>query len=405
MAAVSLPTRGPWPPGSGMVYFAMSPWDGMWKNRHQLMSRFAAEMPVLYVEPWVRLRYLRRNGLKLLAQRDSRPPVGTAEPIANLSIYHSPPTRPVSGSRMIGPWTANRWLAGVRAAAADLGIRRPILWLSLPEMGFAAGRMNELMSIYHAVDEYGGYARQTADKQRRLWAREEKILDAVDMTIVVSPELAKSKRKEGRDVHIVENAVDFDSFARATEDRRIPDDLASVPAPRLGYSGLIGQRLNLDLLLRMAETRQDWSLVLIGKVDETGCADRLRKLRELGNVHFLGQKDVAEVPGYIAGLDTGLLPYTMNLETENISPLKMYEYFAAGIPVVSTPIPAALRHRDFLAIASSDDEFIGQCDRSLVTDDDARRRRTAHAGQNTWDDRVDQVRALLQTHLAERGIG
>jgi UDP-galactopyranose mutase len=387
-----------------MVYFAMSPWDGMWKNRHQLMSRFAAEMPVLYVEPWVRLRYLRRNSLKLLVQRDARPPVGAAEPIANLSIYHSPPTRPVSGSGLIGPWTANRWLAGVRAAAADIGIRRPILWLSLPEMGFAAGRMNELMSIYHAVDEYGGYARQTADKQRRLWAREEKILDAVDMTIVVSPELAKSKRKEGRDVHIVENAVDFDRFSHAARERCIPGDLADVPAPRLGYSGLIGQRLNLDLLLRTAETRPDWSLVLIGKVDETGCADRLRRLRALDNVYFLGQKAVTEVPAYIAGLDTGLLPYTLNLETENISPLKMYEYFAAGIPVVSTPIPAALRLRDFLAIASTDEEFIKRCEESLIADDDARRRRIDHAGRNTWDDRVDEVRSLLQSHLSSRGI-
>jgi glycosyltransferase involved in cell wall biosynthesis len=388
-----------------MVYFAMSPWNGMWKNRHQLMTRFAAEMPVLYVEPWVRLRYLRRHPLSLLGRADPGDRVISPPGIPNLSVYSSPATRPVSGSKLIGRWTADRWLAGARAAGQALGIRRPIIWLSLPEMAFAAGQMNELMSIYHVVDEYGGYARQTTDSQRRLWAREEQMLDSVDMTIVVSPELAKAKQKPGRTIHIVENAVDFEAFSRAAAGRRSPADLSSLPGPRLGYCGLIGQRLDLDLLIGIAEARPDWSLVLIGKVDDTDCADRLARLRALRNVHFLGQKAVGEVPDYIAGLDAGLLPYTLNLETENISPLKMYEYFAAGIPVVSTPIPAALRHSDFLDVGSGDDEFIRLCERALVPDDVARRCRTDHARANTWNNRVDLLRRLLHDNLASRGIG
>ena len=398
--------NGGWPDGVGMIYLAMSPWKGMWKNRHQLMSRFAATMPVMYVEPWIRLRRLRRQGFRYLWDRGRQQENNVEQPVANLFVYRSPVTAAVSGSRFVKPITGRYWLRGVREAAGNAGITRPILWLSLPEMYFAVGQMNELLSIYHVVDEYGGYARQTPTKVQRLREQERKMLESVDLSIVVSPELADTKAVHGRNIEVIENAVDFEAFSHAMQKGETPSDISAIPGPRFGYSGLIGQRLNLELMIRIAKERPDWSLVFVGKADETDCKESLSELRQLPNAHFLGEKSVEEVPAYVAAFDVGLLPYNLNLETNNISPLKMYEYLAVGIPVVSTSIPSAKRNERFLGIATSDDEFIAACDASLESrDDESRAFRRSHARANTWDSRVDQATGLLQQMLCDREAG
>jgi len=222
-----------------------------------------------------------------------------------------------------------------------------------------------------------------------LWmAEEQRLLDNVDVTIAVSPELARAKSAPGRQVALVENAVDFDTYRDASAAGREPAEYAAIPRPRLGYSGLIGKRLDLELLTSLARHRVDWSIVLVGRVDRRDCESELAALERLDNVYFLGCKDVSDVPHYVAGFDIGLLPYRRNLETRNISPLKLFEYAASGKPVIATDIPAAQRHEAVVSIARTVDEFVRLCDRYL-------------ASTNTWDDRVREISALL--HGAMKG--
>ena len=390
--------------GMGMIYLGMSPWEGMWRNRQQLMSRFAKMMPVLYVEPWTTLKKVRRSLLQAGTDSDGRHK--SSPEIEGLGIFHGSPLLPVSGSRYLAEFTQRRWYAAIRRRAKRLGITRPILWISRPEFSGALGRMNESISIYHIVDEYGGYTSQNEATRQRLWEAERQLIDAVDFSIAVSSELVSNKGSHSGTVHLVENAVDVDAFIRVQHSGMTPADLSGIPRPRLGYCGLIGKRLDLALLKELARCRPDGSIVLVGKVDTRDCAHDLEELGEMENVYILGERDVSEVPAYITGFDVGLLPYQLNLETKNISPLKMYEYLAAGIPVVSTDIPAARRQDKLVHVAHTAGAFADACREELVNDNAVRKNmRLDYARSNTWDCRVEQICDLIVAGLERRASG
>jgi glycosyltransferase involved in cell wall biosynthesis len=386
-----------------MIYLGMSPWEGMWRNRHQLMSRFARFMPVLYVEPWVRARQLRTGavGLRGILEGLSAEPLRRTD--SGVHVLASPPHRAVSHSRRLKEASLRRWTRWVARHAADIGITQPILWLSQPGMGGVLGKLNESLSIYHVVDEYGGYTGTNASQRARLQAAEDRILDGVDLSIVVSEALEQAKKGPGRRVEIVPNAVDYEAFRDAAADGAEPADIAAIPRPRVGYSGLIGVRLDLALVDHLAERLPDTHFIFVGQVDRRECDSELRALEARDNIHFVGQKTVAEVPDYVGAFDAGLLPYRMNLETAHISPLKLYEYLAAGLPVVSTPIPAALPFSSMVEIAGEPGEFQSALKHVLDSDNPAARAaRQELASRNTWDDRVASIVALIASALKAR---
>ena len=139
----------------------------------------------------------------------------------------------------------------------------------------------------------------------------------------------------------------------------------------------------------------------MGQVDRRECDADLRVPGSPDNVHFLGQKPASAVPDYVAGFDVGLLPYRLNLETRHISPLKLYEYLAAGKPVVSTPIPAALPFSDTVSIAAEPADYAAAVSLSLAKDSPRlREERQALASRNTWDDRVAAIESIIHDAMA-----
>lgn len=375
----------------------MAPWDGMWRNRHQLMSRLGLLMPVLYVEPWVPLGEIRRGrvGLKEV-MRDLRSR-SLVRQVDNVAVLRSPASRPVAHSRRFQRATLDRWIRLVQKHAGNLGIQRPILWVSQPWMAPVLGKLGEVLSVYHVVDEYAGYTGVSAERRERVWAAEQQILDTVDMTIVVSHQLQQAKAGEGRSVHIVPNAVDFEAFRRVED---LPMEIRRIRGPRIGYSGLIGARLDLELIDSVAVSRPDFNFVFVGRTDSRECEATLKRLGSRANVHFLGEKSVSEVPGYLSAFDVGLLPYRNNLETRNISPLKLYEYLAAEKPVVATSIPACRPFESLIYLADSPKDFEAAIDKALAEDTPERRHdRLDVASQNTWEDRIEQIQSLIHDAL------
>ena len=389
----------PWPDGAGMIYLGMSPWHGMWKNRHQLMTRFAKHIPVLYVEPPLGLRQVRKNG-KLLSSIIKPSTSDICRHFADkLHIFGQSSRLPVSGSRLLGDISENRWSLAVKRAARSIGIRYPILWLSQPVQYSLLGKFAEAISIYHVVDEYAGYTGRSPTIVERNFDQEQRLLDKVTMTIVVSPELAASKSTARRKVSLVENAVDFESFDKARIRANEPTDLASIKGPRIGYSGLIGKRLDFGLIRHLAKRRPNYSIVLIGDIDDRECKRELSELERLDNVYFLGRKAPQAVPDYIAGFTAGILPYALNLETENISPLKMYEYLAIGLPIISSPIPSARRNSAFVQIVKSNEAFVDACDKAIYQTIPDVEERIRAASLNTWEHRIAQITELVFPHL------
>jgi UDP-galactopyranose mutase len=267
-------------------------------------------------------------------------------------------------------------------------------------MGFAVGQLGEQFSVYHIVDEYQGYTGVTSDDRDRLATHEADVLDRVDLAVVASPELANAKGGPGRDIVVLENGVNPEEYSAARRNPDYPADIGQVPSPRIGYSGLIGKRLNFKLITALAEQRKDYSIVLVGRVDTRECSEEIAHLKSLPNVYFLGEKNANDVAAYINCLDVGLLPYAVNLETENISPIKMYEYWAAGKPVVGTSIPATRRNSAAVAIANSTQEFIAEVEKAVgARDKSAQKLLIRLASKNSWQSRVDSISAEIQARL------
>jgi len=391
--------------GHSIVYFGPSKWDGMWRNRQQLMSRFAQCNRVMYVEPVVYLKSLRhqlRQGYfnkvgfwKTLLKRRVRR-VST-----NLYIYKSPVFIPIAGRFPLDKITWWAWKLLLKSAMRRLGFQRPIIWLSLPHMEHFVRSFNEKLSIYHVVDEYSAYGGNNIENKIRLEPLEKQMLEKADMVIVVSNKLFKTKGLFNKHTYVVPNAVDFSAYDRALiSSNTLPSDIARLPKPVIGYSGLISRRLDLDLIYYIASAHPEWSLAMIGAIDERWCEDRLARLKQTNNVHFLGLKEIELVPYYVKAFDVCFIPYVIDEETENLSPLKLYDFMASGKPIVTTAFPSAQEFKNIVYIAESKRAFTCCIEEALLESDNSLFNARRHtASLNTWDHRVNQLSCLIESRL------
>jgi glycosyltransferase involved in cell wall biosynthesis len=183
-------------------------------------------------------------------------------------------------------------------------------------------------------------------------------------------------------------------FARALDPATaVPDDIAALPEPRLGFYGTIRDWVDLDLIAAIARARPHWSIVLIGQ--QLGDVSAVRGLH---NVHLLGQRPHAALPAYCKGMTVGMIPYRIDERMPFVNPLKLREYLSAGLPVISTPVPEAARYAQLgVHVAATPDEMVGAVELALRADNlAARRARSAAMAQETWSARVADVTRTLQ---------
>jgi glycosyltransferase involved in cell wall biosynthesis len=389
--------------GETILCFAPDPWDDIWRNRHQIMSRLARHNLVIYVEPRPYLRNV-WAGLRQGAVRPSQMGSRLRKAMDGLYVYTPPMWAPISGREPLASLT--RWgrERDLRAAMRRLGAERPILWLVRPDQSDLPGRFGEKVCVYQIVDEYSGYGGLTPERREAVLARERRLIERADLVFVTSPALLQSKGQYNPNhTHLIPNGVDYEAFSRELDNHALPPDLEALPRPRIGYVGALNDKVDFALLCELARQRRDWSLVLVGPWGVREDADAFA-LRQEPNVHFLGKQDVALVPRYIKDLDICLMPYKLNEWTRNIDPLKLYEYLAAGRPVVSTPIPAAIPFARWIAIAEDSRQF--QAEQALAEDSaEARAARRKEASRHSWDARVelvsDRLAAFLQVPLGK----
>jgi glycosyltransferase involved in cell wall biosynthesis len=392
--------------GHNIVYFGPEKWDGLWRNRHQLMARFARSNKVLYVEPMRYLHVARQqwsNGTLRLRDSLARVKGGRVTKVReNLYTYHDPIIAPIFRSFPFKNITLSLWKMLLGLTLRRLNFNHPIIWLSRPSMINLIKEFDEKLLIYHVVDEYKGYVSVEATRRKQLEALERKMLTKADMVIVVSSNLFQSKRPFNEHTYMVPNGVDYQAYDRALQSGDpLPSDIAQLPRPIIGYSGLISSRLDLDLLHHLAISRPDWSIALIGAIHSRYGAPALRQLMEMKNVYFLGRKEVKLVPYYLKAFDVCLIPYALGEETQNADPLKLYEYMALGRPIVTTNFSAARQFQKIVRIADSKEEFLHHIEDVLSEPDELLLLRGRQiAAENTWEDRVAQLSWLIQSHLA-----
>jgi glycosyltransferase involved in cell wall biosynthesis len=276
--------------------------------------------------------------------------------------------------------------ATLRVLRRQLRIRDFQLWTFLPNVADYVGTLGEQLAIYYCVDEWSLF--EYLDRERTA-AAERALLAKVDAVFAINGALAEAKRRINSRTFVSPHGVDHALFARALEPATaIPEDLAALPEPRLGFYGTIRDWVDLELVAAVARARPGWSIVLIGQ--QLG---DVTAVRGLANVHLLGQRPHAALPAYCKGMSVGMIPYRIDERMTFVNPLKLREYLSAGLPVVSTPVPEVKRYAPLgVHVAETPAQVIAAVERALVEDGPAARRARSEAmAHETWSARVAEV--------------
>jgi glycosyltransferase involved in cell wall biosynthesis len=315
-------------------------WNFVFQRPQHLMIRAAREYETWYVEEPETLE---------------RPPF--------LSI-----TRDSSGVWVVKPYLPaagdgqRKYLlsAMIRQLVSEVRPRRLITWYYTPMALEFTQDIEPDCCVYDNMDELSTFA--GAPPGLPEW--EERLLKRCDVVYVGGHSLFKAKQERHDNIHVFPSSVDADHFRQARTIFGDPPDQSAIPHPRIGFFGVIDERMNLDLVSSVAALRPDWSLVMLGptaKIDQ-------RSLPRARNIHWLGGKDYAELPHYLAGWDVGFMPFAINDATRYISPTKTPEFLAAGVPVVSTPITDVVEPygaRGLVEIAEDGEAFVDRIERLI----------------------------------------
>lgn len=271
-----------------------------------------------------------------------------------------------------------------------------VAWYYTPMAREFTNDLQPAVTVYDCMDELSGFA----GAPPAMAANEKDLFAAADLVFTGGASLFAAKKKQHKAVYLFPSSVDVAHFARAKTIAREPADQAEIPHPRIGYAGVIDERMDLPLLRYVAERRPDWQIVLLGPVVKIDP----QTLPKTPNIHYLGMKPYAELPAYFSGWKVGLLPFALNDSTKFISPTKTPEYLAAGLRVVSTPIRDVMSpygEQGLAAIGKTPDEFV-EAAGSLLSECSTsgfERRANAFLAQSSWDRTWREMNDLITTLL------
>ncbi len=286
------------------------------------------------------------------------------------------------------------------ALFAEHEISQYICWYYTPMARAFTRHLEPLAVVYDCMDELSAFKGASP----LLREREAELFSRADLVFTGGQSLYEAKRNQHENVYAFPSSVDVAHFAQARAIKEDLADQANIPHPRLGFFGVIDERMDLELLEGIAEARPDWHLVMIGPVVKIDPAS----LPRCENIHYLGGKDYKELPSYLAGWDLAMLPFARNESTHFISPTKTPEYLAAGKPVVSTSIRDVVRpygQQGLVRIADTVAEFVAAADAAMKEDCEESgwlRRVDGFLEQISWDRTWNSMLQLIESALATR---
>ena len=286
---------------------------------------------------------------------------------------------------------------GLRLWCRALRIRRDVLWTYNPMTTGLFPTADFRTVVYHCVDEIRA---QPGMPARAIDAAEADLLARADVCFVTAEHLLETRRRVNPNTFYFPNVADFEHFAAARDPATtVPDDLARLPRPRIGFVGAIsGYKLDLALIRAIADAHPEWSVVLIGQVGEGDPWTDVAMLQGPPNLHLLGPRPYATLPAYLKGFDTAMLPAAQNDYTRGMFPMKFFEYLAAGCPVVGTTLPALKAYTDIALLTASPAAFIEAIETTLAGNGAALERRLEAAREHTYERRTTRMMQLLESH-------
>ena len=379
-----------------ILCFSTTDWDAQFGSRQEIMERLASRNRVLFVEPPRNLlnygRFQEFNGQRAYIKEAF---TGKLRRLNKSLWVYTPGIVVPGGLRPVTNFIGYRLVLRqkVKRVMKDIGFDKVLMWIYPVPCAGIIGCFNEKLRVYHCIDEYTELA-SSVSSSARIWNVERQLIEKCDIVFASSRSIYEKRRHLNPRTYYLPSAVDFNAFSGGSV-RAKPDDMVSnAGRPVVGMVGTIDDRVDFSLLEGVIKTNSDKDFVIIGNILEH-VTTKAQALMECKNVFFLGRKPKNALPGYLGHMDVCIIPYIINEFTKGISPLKLYEYMAAGRPVISTPLPEAKELGDMVYIAPDREGFHSAIGRALSEAGVMRDRRMRFASMNTWDSRVAFIEDAL----------
>lgn len=359
-------------------------WGFVYQRPQHLLSRFAKQQRVFFVE---------------------EPVAGAGSP--RIEMHHCPesgvnicvPQIPEGLSRASQDTICKLLLNNL---LAEQEISDYLLWYYTPMALPFSSHLQPRLTVFDCMDELSAFK----DAPQEMKDREAELLSRADLVFTGGQSLYEAKLGRHDDLHVFPSSIEFAHFAQARSHGPEPGDQAGIPHPRIGFCGVIDERMDLQLLDGIAQLRPDYQFIMIGPVVKIEPAS----LPKHANIHYLGGKGYKELPQYMAGWDAAILPFAQNESTRFISPTKTPEYLAAGKPVVSTSITDVVRPygiQRMVRIADEPREFVNAIEQALeidAADPKWKARVDGALAQNSWDLTHKRMIDLIESRILSKEL-
>ncbi len=276
-----------------------------------------------------------------------------------------------------------------------------VVWIYDPSAAGIATATRGAISVYDCVDDYVEQVGPDARRRAAVAAGDGEAAIHSVVVFATTRTLYERHKRRNPNTHLVPNAGDYAHFSPAADRAFAAPEVARLPHPTVGFAGnFLPSKVDFRLIEALAIGRPDWSILLIGP-GQNGSLDALDHLSKIPNVRWLGVKPYSELPRYVAAFDVGVIPYRTNDYTRSCFPLKVYEYLAAGKPVVASGLPELAEMEPDVTLTHGPGEFIAAVEKALDEQTNADRdRRMALARQHTWESRTERLLELVGAELS-----